>query len=1160
MELYDYLEKYRDIDKEIIHDDKYFSFESSIFHKKEFYENKLKQFEKKPDKKGKLLSHQKIISNFLSSYTPYNELLLFHEPGTGKTCTSISVIERIRKEDKNIDGAVIITRGENLKEQFLDQLIFDCTEGQYIPEKYDEIKDQRIKKKLKKDKVKDFYEFYTFYQFAKKVKSMSDEDKIKNYSNKVIVIDEVHNIKGDKEEKEEKEEKGEKAESKQEAKLISKSRTNPDINVYNIIHYLLHIISNRKILLMSGTPMSDQPEEIADIMNLILPLKEQLPTGKDFEKRYLTVETGKNASERTIKIKKSRIEELTNALKGRISYLKFMKSDVKNEYIGELNNGMNYFKTEKTFMEEHQSSVYDKTIVGKEEGKGVYLDSRQASLFVYPDKSYGSNGFLQNFKESDKDSLGYTLSPKIINLFKDKTTEEKLKELEKYSAKYAYIIRHLLDEKNKGKLAFVYCSFVEGSGSVIFCKMLEIFGFTQSKGENITSTSKERNSYSIITGKTTKKEVDKILATYNNKENRFGKYIKVLIGSEAISEGINLKNVQDIFVLTPFWNFTETFQAISRGIRTYSHLDLGDDVMVKIYLLCAISKSGVDKSIDLIMYKKSEIKDKNIKAIERIIKECSFDCGLNYERNASDVDYSRDCEYQLCDYKCTGLEDLYDLDEQDNEDYNYFILQENKLDFSSYLFRYTDTYKKYVFDSITSLFLVSDFIDLNQIIEEVIRIIRREYRKEKKEIQIKNKKIITKVILLYLTDIIESATTFTDKDGNIGYISQEENILFLSKDLDYKNRGYMEYFYKENNYLKESLDMETLLDKEYKNTHAISVIDNMLKTKKYDNITMLSSVSKELLFEYCFLAKKKDKTKNKSFVDFVYNYFNNFLTELSSMEGYFVSSILYTEFKSLRCINMNVDSDNLEWVDCDKKIEEKWLEEIEILKQQKKSKYGISGIETKKGEFKIKYDDKERYTGKTCSSYNMIDLLPIIDKIKLEPMIKQGKLNPFTEEILINASFIKGYSNLKNMLKVFDIDESKLLSYNKYKDAKDTKSNLEKLIEKDTVYISDKIFGEEKDYEKIKKDSDKVKYFKRELANVIIKTRPEKDVLKKYEKLVMTFFVDKKVKKESEKIQKIVDSNILDLLRVTFWSRKTKVKACVKIKSLFKEEKIISFE
>ena len=56
----------------------------------------------------------------------------------------------------------------------------------------------------------------------------------------------------------------------------------------------------------------------------------------------------------------------------------------------------------------------------------------------------------------------------------------------------------------------------------------------------------------------------------------FGEYIKVIIGSEKMSEGITLKNIQNIHILSPGWNFSEIDQAIARGYRLFSHNNLID--------------------------------------------------------------------------------------------------------------------------------------------------------------------------------------------------------------------------------------------------------------------------------------------------------------------------------------------------------------------------------------------------------------------------------------------------------------------------------------------------------------------------------------------------------------------------------------------------------
>lgn len=58
-------------------------FDDAIVTKKEFESLKLPRFEKLSKKgSGEQYNHQKIISRFMSSVAPYNELLLFHEMGT----------------------------------------------------------------------------------------------------------------------------------------------------------------------------------------------------------------------------------------------------------------------------------------------------------------------------------------------------------------------------------------------------------------------------------------------------------------------------------------------------------------------------------------------------------------------------------------------------------------------------------------------------------------------------------------------------------------------------------------------------------------------------------------------------------------------------------------------------------------------------------------------------------------------------------------------------------------------------------------------------------------------------------------------------------------------------------------------------------------------
>ena len=66
----------------------------------------------------------------------------------------------------------------------------------------------------------------------------------------------------------------------------------------------------------------------------------------------------------------------------------------------------------------------------------------------------------------------------------------------------------------------------------------------------------------------------------------------------------------------------------------------------------AVNSEGT--SIDLDMYQLSEIKDREIKRIIRMMKQSSTDCQINYARNVrpNDINYSAICDYDVCAYKC----------------------------------------------------------------------------------------------------------------------------------------------------------------------------------------------------------------------------------------------------------------------------------------------------------------------------------------------------------------------------------------------------------------------------------------------------------------------------------------------------------------------------
>ena len=64
-----------------------------------------------------LLTHQKLVRDYLNLYTPYRGLLLFHGLGSGKTCTSIAIAEGM----KTMRDVVVMTPA-SLRTNYMEEL------------------------------------------------------------------------------------------------------------------------------------------------------------------------------------------------------------------------------------------------------------------------------------------------------------------------------------------------------------------------------------------------------------------------------------------------------------------------------------------------------------------------------------------------------------------------------------------------------------------------------------------------------------------------------------------------------------------------------------------------------------------------------------------------------------------------------------------------------------------------------------------------------------------------------------------------------------------------------------------------------------------------------------------------------------------------------
>ena len=240
--------------------------------------------------------HQKVVSDYLNLYTPYRGLLLFHGLGSGKTCSSIAIAEGMKSQKQ-----IFVLTLASLKANFFSQMK-ECGDPIYRLDQYWEfisiegkpdyvsllskilsipessIKTRKgawmvnITKKTNFDDLSDddkkvlnnqidemIRSKYTDVNYNGLLDSNIDsvlkmppgsfkKGKINPFDNSVIIIDEVHNFV---------------------SMIVNKIRVkDKKSNAYRLYEYLMSA-TNARIVLLSGTPIINYPNEIGVLFNIL---------------------------------------------------------------------------------------------------------------------------------------------------------------------------------------------------------------------------------------------------------------------------------------------------------------------------------------------------------------------------------------------------------------------------------------------------------------------------------------------------------------------------------------------------------------------------------------------------------------------------------------------------------------------------------------------------------------------------------------------------------------------------------------------------------------------------------------------------------------------------------------------------------------------------
>ena len=239
--------------------------------------------------KFSLLTHQEIVRDYISLYSPYRGLLLYHGLGAGKTCASIAIAEGL-KHSKEILVLTPASLQQNYKNELrtcgdslyklnqhwdwipvdvnleiietlsniLSMSVEDITKQGGVwfvdirkPSNFGSLSTEQ-KVSLNKQIEKMIASKYTFRNYNGWRKSdlekpdFSDNGRYNPFDNKVVIIDEAHNFV---------------------SKIVNKLKK-PDSMSMKIYEYLKNA-SNCRIVFLTGTPIINYPNEIGVLFNML---------------------------------------------------------------------------------------------------------------------------------------------------------------------------------------------------------------------------------------------------------------------------------------------------------------------------------------------------------------------------------------------------------------------------------------------------------------------------------------------------------------------------------------------------------------------------------------------------------------------------------------------------------------------------------------------------------------------------------------------------------------------------------------------------------------------------------------------------------------------------------------------------------------------------
>ena len=620
--------------------------------------------------KLELRKYQEFIGKYMGPQSPYNEILLYHGLGSGKTATSINLMNVMYNYTHDVNFVILIKASLRDDPWMKDLKI-------WLGRDPDETKIENIAQ----------LGIYNNIHFVHYDSPYADRDfinvmkKIDTAKPTLYIIDEVHNFIRNVY-----------------SNINSKEGKRAQV-IYEFIIKDRKENKNTKIILISATPGINTPFELALMFNMLRP--NIFPASElEFNRTFITDSNYPILNPLKRNMFERRILGLVSYYIGATPDL-YARQELKYVDLPMSDYQYNVYRV----FEKLESEIQKKAARYGKQSQLYRTYTRQACNFVFPIVSSHINGELRprpnKFRLSEKvaDNIEKGKQKNLVDIDagQKEVMNKYMKALANYiseTEKYFMDIRDTdkggrtifsdLDDFKAGfdtvfggkflkfylskgtksnlfnemykcspkMLAIVFMTYISPGKVMVYTNYVVMEGIDMLKvyyrliGFDDYTMANDGRGYCEYHGRIDKNDRVKIKNMFNDRNNIRGNKCKLIILSPSATEGIQLYNIRQEHIMEPYWTEVRIQQVVGRGIRQCSHRDLPmSERVVNVYRYKVIKPLKVDaddtfkETTDQHIEDQAKAKANLIESFLSAMKEAAVDCELFKSHNMMSQSY-----------------------------------------------------------------------------------------------------------------------------------------------------------------------------------------------------------------------------------------------------------------------------------------------------------------------------------------------------------------------------------------------------------------------------------------------------------------------------------------------------------------------------------------